>query len=176
MSEIAKHVEGILDLLEVDKTDMNYLDTPRRVARMLIEDFTPKPFAWATFNQDYNQMVVMRNHITFTRCPHHLERVRLNVSIGYIPNKRLLGLSKLPRLADSLAVGCNLQEALTNKIAEELWNVLNPLGVGVFVLGQHNCMQARGVHTTGDVITSSFRGCMLEEGPARAEFLDLIRR
>lgn len=172
--EIALHIQQIMEILDLDLDDQNFKDTPNRVARAFVEDFTPTEFKWRVFEEDYNQMILLRNHITFTRCPHHLERVKLIVHVGYIPKRYVIGLSKLARLVNFCSKGAVLQERLTNTIADELTDHLGPIGVGVCIFGQHNCMQARGIKTTGDVITSAFRGVLLEKQAAREEFLRFI--
>jgi len=173
-AEIAFLLEQIMNTLGLNLEDQNYKDTPIRVARALIEDFTPIPFKWRVFEEKYDEMIILRNHTAFTRCPHHLERVKLNIHVGYIPNKLVIGLSKLGRLINASCKGANLQESLTNFIANQLWEHLIPIGVGVCIIGQHNCMQARGIRTSGEIITSAFRGAMLEKQAAREEFLRFV--
>ena len=125
-------------------------------------------------------MIVLTNHRAFTRCPHHLERVILDVNIGYIPDGKLLGLSKLARIADYFSRGLMLQEEIADGIAIGLMDALKPKGVAVYLEGVHMCMQSRGVETNGKVTTSKMLGIFLEDSykglAAREEFLAIIRR
>ncbi len=175
ITEIAFLYEQIMNVLGLNLDDDNYKDTPSRVARALVEDFTPEVFKWKVFEEKYNEMVVLQDHTAFTRCPHHFERVKLIVNVGYIPKGYTLGFSKLPRLVNFLCKGANLQEALTDKLANEINNHVLSEGVGVHIIGEHNCMQARGVKTTGRMITSAFRGCFLDDLATRSEFLSFVK-
>lgn len=177
IDKITHSIARILEELGWNLEDENLKDTPVRVARTWIEEMSapnlsnaPKDLL-ATFSEDYDQMVVLVGHKTYTFCPHHLERVTLEVTIGYIPNGKIIGLSKLARVADYLAKGLQLQEGYTQAVASFLHKHLNPLGVGVYVKGNHMCMQARGVKTDGYVITTALKGAFLEDGVVRNEFL-----
>jgi GTP cyclohydrolase I len=175
VSEIELIISTLLERLHLNLKDQNYKDTPKRVARMLVEDFKPLPFQWKVFEEQYDEMILLKNHVAYTRCPHHLERVRMKVSIGYIPDHYVIGLSKLPRLIDSCCKGTHLQEELTNTVADLLYNHVQATGVGVYIIGKHDCMQARGVKTNSEVTTSAFRGAMLNNPAARAEFFSLVK-
>jgi GTP cyclohydrolase I len=135
---------------------------------------------FATFPSEYESLIILKNHKTYTRCPHHLERVILEIDVGYIPDGRLIGLSKLARISDYFSKGLMLQEEIADGIANGLMNALKPKGVAVFIEGLHMCMQARGVETNGSVVTSKFLGLFLEDShkglAARTEFLTLIKK
>jgi GTP cyclohydrolase I len=179
---VSKHIAGILKALNYSLTDANFKGTPDRVARALIEEMYPIKATkkmFSTFPSDRGQMILLRDHVTQSRCPHHLERVVFRTTIGYIPDKKVLGLSKLGRIADYFAHGAVLQEQYTSDICEGLQKTLKPLGVGVYVVGNHNCMQMRGIKTSGDVITTSFHGVFLELSTrglaARNEFMQYCK-
>lgn len=158
---IEKRIKEILECLGYDLTDRNFKDTPARVARILVEELAPLPPArnlFSTFEEEHDQLVLLRNHHTSSRCPHHLERVFFKVSIGYIPNGKVLGLSKLARIADYFAHGLILQETYTDTLLDALWETLKPKGAAVMVVGEHQCMKCRGVKSRGDVVTHAFRG------------------
>lgn len=166
-------IRSILETLGYNLKDENLKDTPDRVAHLWLEElYRPKPTRklFQVFEEEHDQMITFIGHQTWTRCPHHFERVKLIVSIGYIPKGYILGLSKLARIADFYAKGLVLQENYTDNLAEGLFNSLQPKGVGVHVLGYHGCMQARGVRTSGFVLTASLKGEFLESA-VRQEFL-----
>lgn len=121
----------------------------------------------------YDQMVLVKDIPIYSHCEHHLAPIIGTVSIGYIPNGRIVGLSKLSRLADMFARRLQVQERLTVQIADALNTELQPLGVGVIIKARHLCMESRGVCQQGHhTVTSALRGVMLED-KARAEFLTL---
>lgn len=121
----------------------------------------------------YDQMVLVKDIPIYSHCEHHLAPIIGTVSIGYIPNGRIVGLSKLSRLADMFARRLQVQERLTVQIADALNIELQPLGVGVIIKARHLCMESRGVCQQGHhTVTSALRGVMLED-KARAEFLTL---
>lgn len=170
------HIAGALTALGFDtKGDPDFKNTPKRVAKLWYEEFrNEKPATkrmLGAFPGGYKQMVTLRDHLTWSRCPHHLERVRVVVNISYIPDKLCLGLSKLGRIANYYFSQLILQEDATDKIAEAIIDIVKPKGVAVFVKGEHLCMQSRGVMTTGHVITTALRGVYMEEDKAREEFM-----
>jgi GTP cyclohydrolase I len=128
-----------------------------------------------SFPATYTEMIVLRNHHVFTMCPHHLMPVELVVTIGYVPRKTVLGLSKLGRVAQFPLTKPLKQEEYTDSVAWKLHQICDPLGVGVYVVGQHGCMRYRGLKTTGDVVTQRLRGQFLHNVAMRQEFTDIIR-
>jgi GTP cyclohydrolase I len=121
-----------------------------------------------------DEMVALANIPTFSMCEHHLAPIFGVTHIGYIPNEKIIGLSKMPRLVDVFARRLQVQERLTVQIADALWNTLKPKGVGVVIRARHLCMEARGVERVGiDTRTSALRGVMKDEG-ARGEFLQFV--
>ena len=160
----------------VDLKDLNYKDTPKRVAKLYKELFTPPHNNMAVFPEKHENLILLRGHEVVGVCPHHLLPVRFRVYLGYIPNEHVLGLSKLGRIIQDQLTGPVLQERFTEQVADALHAAVRPRGVGVVVSASHGCMQLRGLRTTADVVTSSMRGVFLLNPPAREEFLRLIGR
>lgn len=175
-SKIERGVRLILEGINVDVTDRNYAGTPRRVARMYRELFTPRKNNLRTFTETHDNMVVLRGHRVFGICPHHLLPVDMRVSVAYIPRKKVLGLSKLARAVEEHLVQPVLQEALTDQVARSLHDRLEPLGVAVLISGIHGCMRFRGVRTEADVVTSAVTGVFRNVPGAREEFLRIVGR
>src|SRR5258708_28963964 len=111
--KIEKGVALILAGLEVNPTDHNYAETPERYARALVEMFSPPETEWATFEEDFSDFILLRGHTMWSLCPHHLLPVNFNVSLAYVPNGNVLGLSKLARLLYECNDGLLLQERFT---------------------------------------------------------------
>lgn len=178
VKKIEKLLDQILTVLQIDRTKSDWKETPARMARALVDDFDKdnRPdFKWKVFNAPDSEIVVLRHHTCRTRCPHHLERVLLDVSIGYIPEDLVLGASKLARLVDRFSFGAVLQENLGVSICKEIENHLNPKGVIILISGAHNCMQCRGVKTSGDMITLHTTG-EFDEPTWQNIFFNIIRR
>lgn len=154
---------------------------------------TPQRFAaaWATWaegygkdpadilksfeERDYDEMVLVKDIPIYSKCEHHLADIFGTATIGYIPDGRVLGLSKLSRLANIFARRLQVQERLTVQIADALHESdLNPKGVGVILRCRHMCMESRGIRQQGHhTVTSALRGVLKEQGPTRAEFMQL---
>lgn len=157
------------------------IDTPKRVAKMYNEIFSgysvdPKAALGTTFEAtECNEMVIVKDIQFFSHCEHHMVPFFGKVHIGYIPQGRVVGLSKLVRLTDAFAHRLQIQERLTTQIADTIDEVLSPLGVIVVIEAQHMCMQMRGVRNqTSSTVTSVVRGVLKDEHTAKAEFLSLI--
>lgn len=124
----------------------------------------------------YDEMVVVKDIPLYSHCEHHLAAIFGTATVAYIPNGRIVGLSKLSRLVDMHARRLQVQERLTNDVAEDLWTHLKPKGVGVIVKARHMCMESRGVCQQGHhTLTSALRGAIKEEPAVRAEFLNLAQ-
>lgn len=156
------------------------LDTPDRVAKAWMkwtEGYTLNPAdILKTFEErDYDEMVIVRDIPIYSKCEHHLADIFGTVSIAYIPQGRVLGLSKLSRLANIFARRLQVQERMTVQIADALWSSdLNAKGVGVIMRCRHMCMESRGLCQQGHhTVTSALRGVMKDQGSARDEFLKL---
>ena len=156
--------------------------TPERLQRLYQEFcWTPEKIKtelskhFKTFEDGYDQMLVKRGIEVWTLCPHHLLPCRFSISIGYVPDKRVLGLSKLTRVAEVLAKRPIMQEAYSGELANALMDNLKPRGVAVYVVGDHGCMTSRGVRQHANVITSTIRGVFETEAETRAEFMAICR-
>jgi GTP cyclohydrolase IA len=150
-------------------------DTPRRVAEAYAELLTPQPFRATTFaNDGYDELVVARAIPFHSLCMHHLLPFHGVAHIGYLPDERIIGLSKLGRVVDLFARDLQIQERLTTQVAGWLQRELRPKGVGVVLEAEHMCMSLRGVRSAGTTtITSTLLGVMREQPESRAEFLAL---
>lgn len=179
---MAGHVAAIMDELNLDMTDPNFVETPERVAKMYLEMFTglregTQPKVTTFPNEgEYHHMVIEREIPFYSMCAHHFVPFYGHAHIGYIPESRIVGLSKLPRILEFYAKRPQLQERMTEQIAEFLWSQLNPQGVMVVVEARHLCVEMRGVKKPGALTTTSaLRGCFADR-KVREEFLALLRR
>lgn len=126
--------------------------------------------------EGYDEMVVRKKIRIYSHCEHHLAPIIGECTIAYIPNGRVVGLSKLDRLADAFARRLQVQERLTNQIADALMEHLQPKGVGVHINARHMCIESRGVaQHNSDTITSALRGVMKDQPETRAEFMALVK-
>jgi len=126
--------------------------------------------------EDYDEMVLVKDIPIYSHCEHHLAPFFGVAHIGYIPNGKIVGLSKLSRIADVFARRLQVQERLTNQIAQALEEHLQPLGVAVVIECRHMCMESRGIQRQGaTTVTSSMRGILREDAKARAEFMGLLK-
>lgn len=183
------HVKSILSLLGEDPEREGLQDTPKRVAKMYDEVFggysmDPMDLLKTTFSDDSDETdsssegLVMVGPIPFySHCEHHMVPFFGQAWIGYIPEGgRVVGISKLARLLDSFAKRLQIQERLTNQVADTIVDALNPKGVAVIIRAEHLCMSMRGVKKPGTrTTTSAMRGVFLKEADARAEFLSLVQ-
>ncbi|HEY0830196.1 MAG TPA: GTP cyclohydrolase I FolE [Candidatus Dormibacteraeota bacterium] len=176
-------VESLLVELGEDPDRQGLKSTPDRVARALREltdGYGVRPqdvIADAVFDQDYDEMVVIKDINFYSLCEHHMLPFFGSVHVGYLPKGRVIGLSKIPRLVEVFSRRLQIQEQLTRQIAEALNESLSPRGVGVVVEARHLCMEMRGVETPGGhMMTSCMLGTFRRDPRTRAEFLDLVRR
>ena len=131
----------------------------------------------ALFTVDYNEMVIVKDIDFYSLCEHHLLPFFGKCHVAYLPNGRVVGLSKIPRLVDVFARRLQVQERLTNQIAATILDKVKPLGVGVVIEAQHLCMSMRGVEKQNSVATTSaMLGGFRSDARTRAEFLELIKR
>jgi GTP cyclohydrolase I len=156
--------------------------TPRRVAssmRFLTSGYLAdldEIINGALFTVEYNEMVIVRDIDFYSLCEHHMLPFFGKCHVAYIPNGRVLGLSKLPRVVDAFARRLQVQERLTQQIAETIEDKVRPLGVGVVIEASHLCMAMRGVERQNAVtVTSAMRGVFHGDARTRSEFLELIR-
>jgi GTP cyclohydrolase I len=133
----------------------------------------PASVLTTVFNERYDEMVLVRNIRYTSLCEHHLLPFSGEMTVGYVPGAKVVGLSKIPRLVEVISRRASMQERVTREVADTMARVLGPLGVGVVARAHHSCMGCRGVRQPdADMVTSSLLGC-LRDGPARAEFLHL---
>ncbi len=154
--------------------------TPGRVARMYAEvlsgaDADPARHLATTFAEDHHEMVVVRDIPFESLCEHHLMPFHGKASVAYVPNGRIVGLSKIARVVEEFARRLQVQERLTSQIADTLWERLSPEGVGVILQATHTCMTMRGVRKPGAVmVTSAVRGTFKSRSETRAEFMNHV--
>jgi len=182
-AELQALVEQLLGLLGEDPTREGLLKTPERVAKALrfftqgYQQDVEEVFNGALYSVKYDEMVVVRDIDFFSLCEHHLLPFYGKCHVAYIPNDRVVGLSKIPRLVEVFSRRLQVQERLTVQIAETLQEKLSPQGVAVVIEARHLCMMMRGVETPNAVaVTSSMHGVFLNQQKTREEFLTLIRR
>jgi GTP cyclohydrolase I len=169
-------VADLLDALGVDTKADGLVDTPARVARAFAEMLTPEPFDVTTFPNEeaYDELVVARAIPFASLCEHHLLPFTGQAYVGYLPDERLVGLSKLARVVDHFSRRLQVQERLTAQVANFLQAALAPKGVGVVLEAEHLCMSLRGVKAEGSrTVTSALKGIVRDDPRTRAEFLSL---
>ena len=180
---IAAAVKTILTELGEDPNREGLLETPERYARAMLfftkgyEDNIKDVIKRAVFEEDHDEMVIVKDIEIYSLCEHHLVPFFGKCHIAYIPNKKVLGLSKLARLAEMYARRFQVQERLTKQIAIALSEILQPRGVAVVIEATHMCMVSRGVQKTGAITsTSCMLGCFRSQQKTRDEFLTLLGR
>jgi GTP cyclohydrolase I len=157
-------------------------DTPKRVVKAYGEWFSgyredPQEYLRRTFEEvaGYDEMIVLRDIQFESHCEHHLAPIIGRAHVGYVPNGKVVGISKLARVVDAFAHRLQVQEKLTAQIAACISEVLQPRGVGVVIDASHECMTTRGVHKRGvSMVTSQMLGSFREDPRTRAEFLNFI--
>ncbi|HEX5068317.1 MAG TPA: GTP cyclohydrolase I FolE [Myxococcota bacterium] len=180
---IERLVAQMLKELGEDPGRDGLLRTPSRVARAMrffTEGYEQDPVAIlrsALFDVSYDEMVIVKDIDFYSLCEHHMLPFFGRVHVAYVPNGKVLGLSKIPRLVGMFSRRLQVQERLTTQIAETLQRVLEPKGVAVVVEAIHLCMMMRGVQQQNtSAVTSSVHGVFAEDPKTRQEFMDLIRR
>jgi GTP cyclohydrolase I len=180
LDELAELVKRQLELLGEDPERQGLLKTPQRVALSLswltrgYEQDARQVMGDALFDECHENMVMVRDIELYSLCEHHMLPFYGKAHIAYIPNGRIVGLSKLPRIVDVFAQRLQVQERLTDQIAEAICEVLHPRGVGVVIEAYHLCMMMRGVQKQNSkTITSALRGSFRDDPKTRDEFLRL---
>jgi len=158
------------------------LATPGRVEKamnFLTKGYTQNPIQilrGALFDVDYDEMVIVKDVEMYSLCEHHMLPFWGRVHVAYIPNGKVIGLSKIPRLIDVFARRLQVQERVTRQIADAIQEAIEPRGVGVVIEARHMCMMMRGVEKQqSTTVTSAMVGCFREQ-PTRSEFLSLVRQ
>jgi len=176
LEDAERAVRDLLVALGHDPATPHLVDTPRRVAHAYAELLTPRPFDLTTFPNDegYDELVLARDIPFQSLCQHHLLPFHGVAHIGYIPDQRILGLSKLARVLELLARDLQVQERLTQQVANWLDEHLAPKGVGVVLEAEHLCMSLRGVRAHGSrTVTSAVHGLLRDDARSRQEFFSL---
>jgi GTP cyclohydrolase I len=175
-------VREMLVRIGEDPTREGLLDTPQRVAKSmeyLTHGYAQQPadvLNGALFTVDYDEMVIVKDVEMFSMCEHHMLPFFGKVHIAYIPNGKVIGLSKLPRLVEVFARRLQVQERLTKQLAEAIQEILQPQGVGVVIEARHLCMMMRGVEKQHSAaVTSAMLGTFRQQS-TRNEFLSLLRQ
>ena len=181
-AEMEDHVRGVLRFVGEDPGREGLVRTPHRVAeayRFLTQGYEQDIEALlnnAVFEEVYDDMVVVKDIEFYSMCEHHLLPFFGKVHIAYIPNGKIVGLSKLPRLVDMFSRRLQVQERLTTQIAQVVQDALNPRGVGVVVEGMHMCMMMRGVQKqNAAMVTSHVMGLFRDDRATRQEFMALVK-
>jgi GTP cyclohydrolase I len=167
---------ALLEALGLDAAAEGMVDTPARIARAYAELFSARPFSATTFPNDegYDELVLARAIPLRSVCEHHLLPFTGVAHVGYLPGGRILGLSKLARLVEHYAARPQVQERLTQQVANWLHRELDAKGVGVVLEAEHTCMTLRGVQAVGArTVTSALRGVLRDSSSSRAEFFAL---
>ncbi|MCB9165875.1 MAG: GTP cyclohydrolase I FolE [Flavobacteriales bacterium] len=181
LEQLGGHYAGILEAIGEDPRRDGLQRTPERVAKalqFLTHGYDLDPAAIlrsALFTEEYSQMVLVKDIEVYSMCEHHMLPFFGKAHVAYIPDGRIVGLSKLPRVVDAYARRLQVQERLTNEIRDCIQETLKPKGVAVVIEAQHLCMQMRGIQKQNSVTTTSaFTGIFLDDQRTREEFIELI--
>ncbi len=178
---VAEAVRRILDAIGEDPTREGLAETPRRIAEMYEELFAglhqdPREVLSTGFQESHREMVILKNIPFYSLCEHHFLPFHGRAHVGYVPEGRIVGASKIARAVDILARRPQLQERLTGQIADAIMEGLSPDGVAVVIEAEHLCMTMRGVQKPGTtLVTSAIRGGFRRRAVTRSEFLALVR-
>jgi len=181
-SRLAEHYEDVLKNIGEDPNREGLLKTPERVAKaiqFLTHGYHLNPddiMNQAIFNEEYSEMVIVKDIEVYSMCEHHMLPFFGKAHVAYIPDGKIVGLSKIPRVVDAFARRLQVQERLTIEIRDCVQRALNPKGVAVVLECSHMCMQMRGVQKQNSVTTSSaFTGIFLKNDSTRKEFINLVQ-
>ncbi len=179
---LSKKYKEVIEQIGEDSNREGLIKTPERVAKamqFLTQGYQLDPKAileQAIFHEEYSEMVIVKDIELYSLCEHHMLPFFGKAHVAYIPNGKIVGLSKIPRLVDVFARRLQVQERLTIEIRDCLQETLNPQGVAVVIEASHMCMQMRGVQKQNSVTTSSaFTGLFLTNDATRKEFINLIQ-
>ena len=178
---IEPHIKAILEEIGEDTSREGLLETPKRVAKSFSKlyggyDKDPKKIITVFDNEGYDEMVIAKDIEFYSMCEHHMLPFFGKAHVGYVPDSKIIGLSKMPRLVEVFARRLQNQERLTKQIADTLNDELGPKGVGVIIEASHFCMMARGIEKQhSKITTSSFTGLYLKDSRTRSEFLTLVK-
>lgn len=172
---IEHHIREVLRLIGEDPDREGLRDTPKRFAKWLKEMTSYEEFNFTTFEgENYDSMVIIRDIPFTSMCEHHMAPFYGKAIIGYIPDKKIVGLSKLPRALHQFSRRLQNQERITRQVAEFIQAQLEPLGVAVMLTAEHTCMSFRGVRSHGaSTVTNCLLGVFRDNPTAREEFVHL---
>mgnify|MGYP006240567567 FL=1 len=181
--EAMKAVTALIEWAGDDPKREGLVETPKRVVKAYEEFFAgyeqdPEEILQKTFKEveGYDEMVLVKDIAVESHCEHHIVPILGKAHVAYIPNNRVVGISKLARIVDVFGKRLQTQETMTQQIANTIENVLKPKGVAVVIDASHQCMSTRGIHKTeSSTVTSSMRGIFKENPTTRNEFLNFIR-
>jgi len=174
-------VRHLIEALGEDADREGLRDTPRRISQMYAEilggiDVDPAQFLSVQFGDGYDEMVILREIPFYSMCEHHFLPFHGVAHVGYIPDGRVVGISKIARVVEAYAKRLQLQERLTAQVADCIMSAVKPDGVAVVVEAEHLCMTMRGVRKPGSrMVTSAMRGGFRKQPVTRAEFLSLVK-
>lgn len=181
-ADLANHYESVLKNVGEDPTREGLLKTPERIAKamqFLTHGYKINPddlVKQAIFHEEYSEMVIVKDIEVYSMCEHHMLPFFGKAHVAYIPDGKIVGLSKIPRVVDAYARRLQVQERLTIEIRDCIQRTLNPKGVAVVIECSHMCMQMRGVQKQNSVTTSSaFTGLFLKNDSTRKEFINLVQ-
>ena len=180
---VTDNIRRLIQFVGDDPNRGGLLETPHRVAKAWQhwcggygKDAAAILKVFEDGGERYDQMVIVKDIPIYSKCEHHLADIFGTATIAYIPDGKIVGLSKLSRLADMFARRLQVQERLTSQIADAIHEHLQPKGVGVIIKARHLCMESRGICQQGHhTVTTALRGCIMDEAEARAEFLQMAQ-
>ncbi len=181
-TSIERTIRTLIEQVGEDPDREGLVRTPMRVAKSLEEllkgqhQTVAEVVGEGIFHEDASEMVLVKDIEFYSLCEHHMLPFFGKAHVAYIPNKRVIGLSKLPRIVDVFARRLQVQERMTNQIAQAVQDVLDPKGVGVVTVASHLCMMMRGVQKqNSSTLTSCLLGTFRSDARTRSEFLGLVR-
>jgi GTP cyclohydrolase I len=176
MGDIAKSIKNLINLIDDDSGREGLANTPARVEKFYKEFYSKPDFNVTTFkNEGYDEMITQLNIPFYSMCEHHMLPFFGEAHIAYIPDQRIVGLSKLSRVLDNFAHGLQNQERITTQVAEYLYGKLDPHGVAVALKARHMCMEMRGIRKIGaQTTTTTLKGAFKHDRATRTEFLQVI--
>jgi len=175
IKKLTKVFEKMLKVMDIDQNSIHFKETPERMARMYVNEvfkglYFPEP-KFTVFDDDSEEMVFLGGIDVHSTCGHHFAAIKGTAAIGYIPNGKLVGISKLARITDYFARRPQVQEMLVADIADYLMEKLKPKGLGVYIAAQHGCIIARGAMQNDSIMkTTALRGCFLKDKTVAEEF------
>ena len=182
IEKIESHFTEIMKTMGLDLSDDSLIDTPKRVAKMYVNeifwglDYEAFPKCTTVDNKmNYDEMVIERNVNVQSNCEHHFVVIDGVATVGYIPKQKVLGLSKINRIVEYFSKRPQIQERLTEQIYHALQFILDTDNIGVVIEAQHYCVKSRGVEDVGSsTVTSKLGGCFKTEPSVRAEFMNIV--